>query len=62
MKGPQDTFSDSGTNIDDVKRKNERSGMSYNEVKIMLANAIVKKDTIYHNEENSIESKNQSIH
>ncbi len=32
-----DTFSASGTNIDAVKRQNERSGMSYNEVKELLA-------------------------
>ncbi|WP_028389732.1 hypothetical protein [Bacillus cihuensis] len=33
----QDTFTVAGTNIDAVKRKNERSGMSYNEVKELLA-------------------------
>ncbi|MFQ3546638.1 gamma-type small acid-soluble spore protein [Halobacillus rhizosphaerae] len=32
-----DTFAASGTNIDAVKRQNERSGMSYNEVKELLA-------------------------
>jgi len=34
--GP-DTFTAAGTNIDAVKRQNERSGMSYNEVKELLA-------------------------
>jgi len=34
--GP-DTFTAVGTNIDAVKRQNERSGMSYNEVKELLA-------------------------
>ncbi|MGE8079788.1 gamma-type small acid-soluble spore protein [Peribacillus loiseleuriae] len=32
-----DTFTVAGTNIDAVKRQNERSGMSYNEVKELLA-------------------------
>ncbi|MBS4179170.1 gamma-type small acid-soluble spore protein [Lederbergia citrea] len=32
-----DTFTIAGTNIDAVKRQNERSGMSYNEVKELLA-------------------------
>lgn len=36
-KNNQDTFTVAGTNIDDVKRQNERSGMSYNEVKQLLA-------------------------
>lgn len=36
-KNNQDTFTVSGTNIDDVKRQNEHSGMSYNEVKEFLA-------------------------
>jgi hypothetical protein len=34
--GP-DSFTVAGTNIDAVKRQNERSGMSYNEVKELLA-------------------------
>ncbi len=36
-KNIHDTFTVAGTNIDDVKRQNERSGMSYNEVKEFLA-------------------------
>ncbi|MEK3889916.1 gamma-type small acid-soluble spore protein [Bacillus sp. FSL K6-3431] len=32
-----DTFTIAGTNIDAVKRQNERSGLSYNEVKELLA-------------------------
>lgn len=32
-----DTFTTAGTNIDAVKRQNERSGMTYNEVKELLA-------------------------
>jgi Small, acid-soluble spore protein, gamma-type len=36
-KNNHDTFTVAGTNIDAVKRQNERSGMSYNEVKEWLA-------------------------
>ena len=36
-KNNHDTFTVTGTNIDAVKRQNERSGMSYNEVKELLA-------------------------
>jgi hypothetical protein len=32
-----DTFTVAGTNIDAVKRQNEQSGLSYNEVKELLA-------------------------
>ncbi len=35
----QDNYTQSGTNIDEVKRKNDHSGLTYNEVKAMLANA-----------------------
>ncbi|MDP4164338.1 MAG: gamma-type small acid-soluble spore protein [Bacillota bacterium] len=33
----QDSFTVAGTNISEVKRKNEQSGMSYNEVKNWMA-------------------------
>lgn len=33
----QDQYTSSGTNIDEVKRKNAESGLSYNEVKEILA-------------------------
>ena len=33
----KDTFAASGTNIDAVKRENERSGLSYNEAKELIA-------------------------
>ena len=36
-KNNHDTFTVAGTNIDAVKRQNESSGMSYNEVKELLA-------------------------
>lgn len=32
-----ETFTKAGTNVDAVKRQNERSGMSYNEVEELLA-------------------------
>ncbi|WP_164908429.1 hypothetical protein [Halobacillus litoralis] len=39
-----DTIASSGTNIDEVKRRNAQSGLSYNQVKEHLAK-------IVHNEE-----------
>ncbi len=36
-KTSNDTFASSGTNIDEVKRKNAQSGLSYNQVKELLA-------------------------
>lgn len=38
------TFTESGTNIIDVKRNNERSGMTYNEVKELLAKTTGSQD------------------
>ncbi|WP_017380688.1 hypothetical protein [Paenisporosarcina sp. TG-14] len=40
----QGTFTKSGTNITDVKSKNEQSGMTYNQVKNVLANTTGNKD------------------
>ncbi|HHY73286.1 MAG TPA: gamma-type small acid-soluble spore protein [Bacillus bacterium] len=37
MENNHDSYTVVGTNIDEVKRLNERSGMSYNEVKAWLA-------------------------
>lgn len=37
MKNKQDTFTVVGTDINEVKKQNENSGMSYNEVKEWLA-------------------------
>lgn len=37
MENNHDTFTVVGTNIDEVKRQNEQSGMTYNEVKALLA-------------------------
>ena len=39
MTNNQENFTKSGTNIDEVKRKNDQSGLTYNEVKMLLANA-----------------------
>lgn len=46
------TFTESGTNVDDVKRKNEQSGMTYNEVKELLAKTIGSQDDGNYNENN----------
>lgn len=40
-----DIFSSSGTNVSEVKRQNERSGLSYNQVKEMLAKTSFKDNT-----------------
>ena len=60
LKGNEGTFTVSGTNIEDVKKKNEQSGMSYNEVKQMLAAAIVNQEAGIQNEAKSIRSKDSS--
>lgn len=44
MKKNQDANTVVGTNINEVKRLNENSGMSYNEVKEWLAKNLNKKD------------------
>ncbi|CDQ20579.1 hypothetical protein SAMN05192559_105154 [Halobacillus karajensis] len=36
-QGNGDVYSSSGTNISEVKRRNDQSGLSYNQVKEMLA-------------------------
>jgi len=40
----QGTFTKSGTNIADVKSKNEHSGMTYNQVKKVLAKTTGNQD------------------
>lgn len=42
----QDNYTKSGTNIDEVKRKNDQSGLTYNEVKMVLANATKNKEVL----------------
>lgn len=60
LKGNEGTFTAAGTNIVDVKKKNEQSGMSYNEVKQMLATAIVNQEASIQNETKTIKSKDSS--
>ncbi|MFJ8261875.1 gamma-type small acid-soluble spore protein [Rummeliibacillus sp. NPDC094406] len=43
----RDGFTVAGTDIDEVKRKNAESGMSYNEVKAMLAKTNLQGTAIY---------------
>jgi hypothetical protein len=45
----QDHFTVVGTNIDEVKRLNSNSGLSYNEVKELLAKTGGKGTAIYSN-------------
>ncbi|TLS35376.1 gamma-type small acid-soluble spore protein [Pseudalkalibacillus caeni] len=64
MKKQSENQTVAGTNIDAVKRQNERSGMSYNEVKELLArttgghNTRMFSDT---NVEHVIENNQQSM-
>ncbi|GEN53690.1 hypothetical protein [Halobacillus faecis] len=39
----KDVFASSGTNVSDVKRRNEQSGLSYNQVKEHLARKPIQK-------------------
>ncbi|MCR2821701.1 gamma-type small acid-soluble spore protein [Lederbergia panacisoli] len=57
----QDTFTVAGTNIDAVKRANERSGMSYNEVKELLAKTTGGNGTWIYSDTNveEVKRKNQ---
>jgi hypothetical protein len=61
QKQHQDTFTVVGTNIDAVKRLNERSGMSYNEVKQLLAETSGGKGTWIYSDTNidEVKRKNQ---
>ncbi|PKR85291.1 gamma-type small acid-soluble spore protein [Heyndrickxia camelliae] len=58
-----DGFTVVGTNIEEVKRKNAESGMSYNEVKDWLARTTGGRGTaIYSNTDvEEIKRKNQTI-
>ncbi|MBS4202113.1 gamma-type small acid-soluble spore protein [Bacillus sp. FJAT-49732] len=57
----QDTFTVAGTNIDAIKRANERSGMSYNEVKELLAKTTGGRGTWIYSDTNieEVKRKNQ---
>ena len=59
-KNSQDTFTMAGTNIDAVKRQNERSGMSYNEVKELLARTTGGHGTGIYSDTNVEEVKRQN--
>ena len=59
-KNSQDTFTVAGTNIDAVKRQNERSGMSYNEVKELLARTTGGHGTGIYSDTNVEEVKRQN--
>ncbi|MBX0359378.1 hypothetical protein [Halobacillus sp. Nhm2S1] len=39
----KDVFANSGTNVSEVKRRNEQSGLSYNQVKEKLARKPIQK-------------------
>lgn len=52
-----DTFTEAGTNIDAVKRQNEQSGMSYNEVKELLAKTTGGRGTKIYSDTNIEEVK-----
>lgn len=62
-KNNQDTFTVTGTNIDAVKRQNELSGMSYNEVKEWLAKTTGGHDTGIYSDTNveEVNRKNQQF-
>ncbi len=44
MEDKQNTFTVVGTNVNEVKKQNKNSGMSYNEVKEWLAKNLNKKE------------------
>ncbi len=60
-KNNPDSFTVAGTNIDAVKRQNERSGMSYNEVKELLAKTTGGHGTRIYSDTNveEVKKKNQ---
>ena len=59
-KNNNDTFTVAGTNIDSVKRQNERSGMFYNEVKELLARTTGGHGTGIYSDTNVEEVKRQN--
>lgn len=58
---PNDQIASSGTNIDAVKRQNERSGMSYNEVKQLLAQTTGGRGTRVYTDTNIDEVKRRNM-
>jgi hypothetical protein len=61
MKNISSKYTVVGTNIDEVKMKNAQSGMSYNEVKELLAKTTGGSGTLVYSDINKaeIKSKNQ---
>ncbi|ARI78532.1 hypothetical protein [Halobacillus mangrovi] len=57
-----DTFASSGTNIDAVKCQNERSGLSYNEVKELLAKTTGGRGTSIYSDTNVEEVRKGNQH
>ncbi|WP_163528866.1 gamma-type small acid-soluble spore protein [Halobacillus ihumii] len=57
-----DNFTTAGTNIDEVKRKNEQSGLSYNEAKAFMAERTRGHGTSAYSDTNieDVKSKNQN--
>ncbi|MBS4209425.1 gamma-type small acid-soluble spore protein [Bacillus sp. FJAT-50079] len=55
-----DIFTVAGTNINEVKRKNEQSGMSYNEVKEWLAQTTGGKGTTIYSDTDVEEVKRKN--
>ncbi|MEC2055914.1 gamma-type small acid-soluble spore protein [Peribacillus psychrosaccharolyticus] len=59
-KQTEDTFTVAGTNIDAVKRQNERSGMSYKEVQELLARTTGGRGTAIYSDTNIEKVKEQN--
>lgn len=59
-KQTEDTFTVTGTNIDAVKRQNERSGMSYKEVQELLARTTGGRGTAIYSDTNIEKVKEQN--
>ncbi|MEK3796771.1 gamma-type small acid-soluble spore protein [Peribacillus sp. FSL H8-0477] len=59
-KQTEDTFTVAGTNIDAVKRQNERSGMSYKEVQELLARTTGGHGTAIYSDTNIEKVKEQN--
>jgi len=56
----KEKFTVAGTNIDEVKRKNAESGLSYNEVKALLASTGGLETSVYSNTDVEEVKKNLS--
>ncbi|MFC4410118.1 hypothetical protein ACFOZY_06655 [Chungangia koreensis] len=54
---PNGKYTEAGTDIEEVKKRNAESGMTYNEVKEMLARSITKEAA----ERTSVPSNSKSI-